>query len=61
LIGYPERKIPPPPLGGGISADVIWGKNIKREREKGRCKRKRKKGKEHLKKGEEKEKMGSKV
>jgi hypothetical protein len=35
------------PLGGGISADVIWGKNMKRGREKGgKCKRKRKKGKQ---------------
>jgi hypothetical protein len=35
-----------PPLGGGgISAYVIWGKNMKRRREKGgKCKRKRKKG-----------------
>jgi hypothetical protein len=47
-----------PPLGGGgekISADVIWGKNMKRRREKGgKCKRKRKKGKRKRKKGERK-------
>jgi hypothetical protein len=35
----------PPPQRGGISADVIWGKNMKRGREKrAKCKRKRKKG-----------------
>jgi hypothetical protein len=35
----------PPPRGGGISADVIWGKNMKRVRKKGgKCKRKMKKG-----------------
>jgi hypothetical protein len=33
-----------PLWGRGISADVIWGKNMKRRREKGgKCKRKRKK------------------
>jgi hypothetical protein len=32
------------PPGWGISADVIWGKDMKRRREKrGKCKRKRKK------------------
>jgi hypothetical protein len=43
------RKIPPPPASwrGEVSIDVIWGKNMKRGREKGRkCKRNRKKGKE---------------
>jgi hypothetical protein len=35
----------PPTLRGGISADVIWGKNMKRQREEGeKCKRIRKKG-----------------
>ncbi len=50
-----------PPWGGEISADVIWGKNMKRRREKeGKCKRKRKKGKRKRKKGERNEKRGSK-
>jgi hypothetical protein len=32
-------------VGGGISADVIYGKNMKRRIERGgKCKRKRKKG-----------------
>jgi hypothetical protein len=46
-----------PPLGGGggIPADVIWGKNMKRRREKGgKCKRKRKKRERKRKKGERK-------
>jgi hypothetical protein len=35
----------PPPQRKNESADVIWGKNMKRGREKGgKCKRKRKKG-----------------
>jgi hypothetical protein len=43
----------PPPGGGVISANVIWGKNMKRGREKGgKCKRKRKKG-EKMRKREE--------
>jgi hypothetical protein len=43
-----------PPGGGGISADVIWGKNMKRRRENGgKCKRKRKKGERKQKKIEE--------
>jgi hypothetical protein len=51
-----EKKKP-----GGISADVIWGKNMKRQREKrGKCKRKRKKGKEKGRKREENEKRGNK-
>jgi hypothetical protein len=46
--------------GGGISANVIWGKNMKRRREKrGKCKRKRKKG-ERKRKGKENEKKGNK-
>jgi hypothetical protein len=37
---------------GEMSVDVIWGKNMKRGREKGgKCKRKRKKGKRKGKKG----------
>jgi hypothetical protein len=40
---------PSPP---GISADVIWGKNIKRQREKGEnVKEKGRKGKENEKRG----------
>jgi hypothetical protein len=30
------QKIHPPPWGEGISADVIWGKNEKKERERGK-------------------------
>jgi hypothetical protein len=45
----------PPPWGRGISADVIWGKNMKWRREKGgKCERKRKKGERKRKKGERK-------
>jgi hypothetical protein len=48
-------KYPPPPGGGEISADVIWGKNMKRVREnRGKCKRKRKKEERKRKKGERK-------
>jgi hypothetical protein len=55
------------PGGGGISAGVIWRKNMKRGREKGgKCKRNRKKGKKKGRKGKkkgrkgkEKEKMGN--
>jgi hypothetical protein len=37
-------KIPPPLGEGEISSDVIWGKNMKRGREKEeKCKRKKKK------------------
>ncbi len=52
-----------PPLGGGILADVIWGKKYekakrkrgKRQSEKGgKCRRKRKKGERKRKKGERK-------
>jgi hypothetical protein len=44
-----------PPPRGGISANVIWGKNMKRVREKGgKCKRKRKKEERKRKKGERK-------
>jgi hypothetical protein len=43
------------PGGGGISANVIWGKNMKRVREKGgKCKRKWKKEERKRKKGERK-------
>ncbi len=49
------------PPGGGISADVIWGKNMKRGREKGgKCNRKRKKGERKRKKGERKLETGKK-
>jgi hypothetical protein len=56
------------PPAGGISAYVIWGKNMKSGREKGgKHTRKRKKGGRKIKKGErkgrkwkEKEKRGSK-
>jgi hypothetical protein len=38
-----------------FGAVVIWGKNIKRQKEKGgKCTRKRKKGERNRKKGEEK-------
>jgi hypothetical protein len=41
--------------GQGISADVIWGKKMKRGREKaGKCKRERKKRERKRKKGKEK-------
>ncbi len=44
-------KIPPSPLGGK-SADVIWGKNMERRREKGEnVKEKGRKGKENEKRG----------
>jgi hypothetical protein len=44
-------KIPP---WGGESADVIWGKNMTRRKEKGgKCKRKRKRGEERGKTKEE--------
>jgi hypothetical protein len=37
------ENIPLPPQGGEISADVIWGENMKRRREKrGKSKKKRK-------------------
>jgi hypothetical protein len=45
----------PPWRGGGISANVIWGKNMKRPREKGgKCRSKRKKGERKRKKGKRK-------
>jgi hypothetical protein len=41
--------------GGELLADVIWGKNMKQEREKGgKCKRKRKTEERKRKKGERK-------
>jgi hypothetical protein len=44
-----------PSLGGKISADVIWGKKMKRPREKGgKYRRKRNKGERKRKKGERK-------
>ncbi len=49
------------PSPGGISADVIWGENMKRGREKqGNVKEKGRKGKEKGRKGKENEKKGSK-
>jgi hypothetical protein len=43
-----------PPWRRGISADVIWGKNMKRRREKeGKCKRKGRKGKEKGRRGKQ--------
>jgi hypothetical protein len=58
MQGYINWKILSPPRGG-ISADVIWGKNIKRQREKGgKCKRKRKTGEEKGRKVKENEKRG---
>jgi hypothetical protein len=45
----------------GISANVIWGKIMKRGRENGgKCKTKRKKGERKRKKQEEKQKKRSK-
>ncbi len=42
------------PPGGGISSDVIWGKNLKSGREKEeKCKRTRKKGERKERKGKE--------
>jgi hypothetical protein len=37
------EKYPPPPPGG-ISANAIWGKHLKKRRERGKYKRKTKKG-----------------
>jgi hypothetical protein len=51
-----------PPWGGGISADVIWGKKyekVKRKRGEN-LKEKGRKGKEKGRKGKENEKRGSK-
>jgi hypothetical protein len=51
----------PPGGGGGISADVIWGKNMKRPREKGgKCGRKGKKGERKLEKRKQKGKINAK-
>jgi hypothetical protein len=51
----------PPPPGGEISADVIWGKNMKRPRGKGgKCGRKRKKGERKLEKRKQKGKINEK-
>jgi hypothetical protein len=48
-------KIPPPPWG--ILADVIWGGNMKREREKGRReKKKEERGKKKEERGKKKRK-----
>jgi hypothetical protein len=44
-----------PPPGGGISADVIWGKKYEKAKKKrGKCKRKMKKGERTRKKAERK-------
>jgi hypothetical protein len=52
---------PPPPPWGVISADIIWGKNMTRGREKGgKCKGKQKKRERKRKKEGKKETMGSK-
>jgi hypothetical protein len=54
-------KIPPPPGGGEgkFQQMSFGGKNMKRQREKGRkCKRKRKKGERKRKKGERKWEKG---
>jgi hypothetical protein len=55
-------KYPPPPSGKGKrSADVIWGKNMTRRREKGRKKEeKQKEGEIKKKKVERKRKKGEK-
>ncbi len=52
----------PLPLGGGkISADIIWGKNMKWQKEKGRnLKEKGRKGKEKGRKRKGNKKRGSK-
>ncbi len=52
---------PPPPPWGVISADIIWGKNMTRGREKGgKCTGKQKKRERKRKKEGKKETMGSK-
>ncbi len=54
LLGPIYWKIPPS-LGGGETADVIWGKNMIRQREKeGNVKEKGRKGKK-MRKGEVKD------
>ncbi len=47
-----ENTTPPPP-GGEISADVIWGEKYEKAKRKkgGKCKRKGRKGKENEKRG----------
>ncbi len=52
---------PPPPRGGEVSADVIWGKKYeKAKRRRGKYKRKRKKRERNRKKGERKRKWKEK-
>jgi hypothetical protein len=47
------------PMGGGLSADVIWGKNMKGKEKKGdNVKEKGRKRKEKRRKGKENEKRG---
>jgi hypothetical protein len=56
-----ENTLPRGGGGEGITANVIWGKNMKRQRKKGgKCKRKRRMGKEKGRKGKENEKRGNK-
>jgi hypothetical protein len=47
VIKRERENTPLPPFPRGISANVIWGENVKRERKRkrGKCKRERKKGK----------------
>jgi hypothetical protein len=40
-----------------VSAEVIWGKNMKRGRNRRKCKEKGRRGKEKGRKGKDKEKM----
>jgi hypothetical protein len=50
-----ENTFPPPPGGGEISADVIWGKKYeKRKRKRGRRVKEKWKGERKMKKGERK-------
>jgi hypothetical protein len=60
---YIGKYAPPPPPGEGEYQSMSFGgKNMKRQREKGRkCKRKRKKGERKRKKGEEKGRQGKKM
>jgi hypothetical protein len=52
-------KYPPPPGGGEISAEVIWGKKYETvKRKRGKMKRKKKKGERKRKKGVRKRKKG---
>jgi hypothetical protein len=46
-------KIPPPPLWGEISADVIWGKKFEKAKRKRRKRKNKKKKEERVKKKKE--------